>query len=206
MLYIRCGAYWIWYRLTSSHRIVQLMQVRPDCEAVHWYPQNGRHEHHLNHLTRCLPLSYLRNLLFPARPALPTPLASWTGMLSSSWSEVARRNAWTCMSCSTRATPQILIGNTRPHSPSSKHQRRHSSSKPLSPPKNDPRAISAPSEAPTDQKVSAIESPKRSSTRLRRKNKDTVREPITRHHATRVNLPSVSSTQHLHPLGALKDF
>ena len=110
------------------------------------------------------------------------------------------------MSCSARAAPQILIGNTRPHSPSSKHQRRHSSSKPLSPPKNDPRAINAPSEAPTDQKVPAIESPKRSSTRLRRKNKDTVREPIARHHATRVNLPSVPSTQHLHPLGAPEDF
>ena len=125
------------------------------------------------------------------------------GMLPTSWNEVARRNAWTCLSCSARASSQGFVGNSSRSNSSSTHHRRHSSSKPLAPPKNESRTISAPSEAPAEAKAPAVESPKRMSSRLRRKAKDAVREPIPRSHEVRISLPSVPSTQHLHPLGML---
>lgn len=123
-------------------------------------------------------------------------------MLSTSWNEVARRNAWTCLSCSARASTQILISNTNRPGSSRTHQRRHSSSKTLTPPKNETRTINAPSDAPAETKAPTTESSKRMSNRLRRKGKDTLRDAVHRSHENRVNIPSVPSTQHLHPLGS----
>lgn len=122
-------------------------------------------------------------------------------MLSSSWNEIARRNAWVCLSCSVNSSPQLLVASSTVRSlPSSLHQRRPSSSKSLNPPKNEHRSISTPSEAPADAQAPAAEVPKRSSTRLRRKTRDAVRDQVARHNETRLSLPSVPSTQHLHPL------
>ena len=104
-----------------------------------------------------------------------------------------------CISCSCLGrTTQALTSTTR-QKPAQIHQRRHSSSKPSDTSKNEPRV---PSEAPTEAKVPGPEPPKRSSTRLRRKTRDSVRAPpIKGSDGTRYNLPSVPSTQHLHPLG-----
>ena len=115
-------------------------------------------------------------------------------MLASSWNDMAR-----CISCSGLGrTTQALTSTTR-QKPAQIHQRRHSSSKPSSTSKNEPRA---PSEAPTEAKVPGPETLKRSSTRLRRKARDSVRAPLIKgSDDTRYNLPSVPSTQHLHPLG-----
>ena len=115
-------------------------------------------------------------------------------MLASSWNDMAR-----CISCSGLGrTTQALTSTTR-QTPAQIHQRRHSSSKPSSTSKNEPRA---PSEAPTETKVPNPEPPKRSTTRLRRKARDGIRAPLIKgSDGTRYNLPSVPSTQHLHPLG-----
>ncbi|KAL8792951.1 MAG: hypothetical protein Q9195_004448 [Heterodermia aff. obscurata] len=104
-----------------------------------------------------------------------------------------------CISCSGLGrTTQALASTTR-QKPAPIHQRRHSSSKPSDTSKNEPQA---PSEAPTEAKVPSPDPPKRSSTRLRRKARDSVQAPLIKgSDETRYNLPSVPSTQHLHPLG-----
>ena len=108
-----------------------------------------------------------------------------------------------CISCSGLGrTTQALASTTR-QKPAQIHQRKYSSSKSSSTSKNEPRA---PSAAPTEAKVLSPEPPKRSSTRLRRKARDSVRAPLIKgSDGTRYNLPSVPSTQHLHPLGTYQE-
>lgn len=85
------------------------------------------------------------------------------------------------------------------------HQRRHSSSKPSSPPDGGPRGLDAPAEGPTNKAAPASkqDNEKRPSTRLgRRKSKDVATETVGKaKDDTILNLPSVPSTQHLHPHG-----
>ena len=120
-----------------------------------------------------------------------------SAMFSLSWNEVARRSAWTCLSCSIRSSPQTLAPSSTARSvPSSIHQRRPSSSKSLNPPKNEHRAISTPSEPAADAQTPVAEVPKQSSTL------DAVQDPVTRHNEPRYSLPSVPSTQHLNPTGS----
>lgn len=131
-------------------------------------------------------------------------------MLSLFSNELARRSPWTCLSCSTltRAS-QALI--TAPSNRSSVriHQRKNSSSKTSSPPKDEPRAITTPAEAPSKETkpVAVKEGPaeKRPSTRIsRRRSKDVLQEAASKKNdESQLNLPSVPSTQHLHPIGIL---
>lgn len=124
------------------------------------------------------------------------------GMLLSSLYEVGRKNVWTCVHCSVKNPCRMLVASTKTRShPSSSHQRRSSSSKSLPPPKSEHRTIDTPSETPTATKLPTAEVTKRSSTRLRRRHRDTVRDPGTKNSETWPSLPSVPSTQHLHPLG-----
>ncbi|KAL6715641.1 hypothetical protein ACLMJK_006602 [Lecanora helva] len=109
--------------------------------------------------------------------------------------QVIRRNPWTCFSCASLArTPQVLVTGSK--SRTATHQRKHSSSKTPNQPKDDTRAISAPTEAPTKETTD-----KRPSSRFgRRKSKDGVQDMTKKaNNDTSLNLPSVPSTAHLHP-------
>lgn len=117
-------------------------------------------------------------------------------MLAMPWNDMARRSVVTCLSCSGLVrTTQAIASTSRQRL----HQRNHSSSKSSSASKNEPRV---PSDAPAEAKVPGPETPRRSSTRLRRRARESVREPLIRgEDGTRYNLPSVPSTQHIHPPG-----
>lgn len=120
-------------------------------------------------------------------------------MLASSRNDVARTSAYTCLSFSRLGRTTQALASTSRQVPARIHQRKHSSSKPSSASKNE---AGAPSQAPTEAKVPSSDTSRRSSTRLRRKARDSIREPLIRGvDGTRYNLPSVPSTQHLHPLG-----
>ena len=127
-------------------------------------------------------------------------------MLSLSRSEAVWRGSWTCLSCSNLSvgSQSRMMALFRPLIARS-HQRKHSSSKPSSPPKNITRAIDTPSKALSD-KVNVSAKPiaeKPTSTRpSRRKTKDiTPLTPGKAKDGNLLNLPSVPSTQHLHPQG-----
>lgn len=122
-------------------------------------------------------------------------------MLSLSLNEIARRTTWTCLSC----TSQAAVANWSRPLRARTHHRRHSSSKPSSPPKDVPRTIDAPAEAPGKESKTPAQDAgeKRSSTRLsRRKSKDGPQESARRFSdEALLSIPSVPSTQHLHPQG-----
>ena len=87
------------------------------------------------------------------------------------------------------------------------HQRKHSSSKTPSSPSDESNPIATPSEAPTTEAKSGLKmgAEKRPSARLgRRKLKDITQETLGKTKTgPQLNLPSVPSTQHLHPTGEL---
>lgn len=129
-----------------------------------------------------------------------------TIMLSLPRVEATWRGTWTCLSCS-----NICVGSQSRMVTLSypliarSHQRRNSSSKPFSPPKNIARAIDTPSKALSTESSASTKptAEKRSSTRpSRRKTKDiTPLNPGKAKDGNFLNVPSVPSTQHLHPQG-----
>lgn len=127
-------------------------------------------------------------------------------MLSLSRSEAIRLGTWTCLSCSSPSTSsQRLIANLSRPLICRSHQRQHSSSKPSSPPKTTARAIDTPSKASAQEPShSAKATPeKRTNTRLsRRKTKDITTLALRKaKDDALLTIPSVPSTQHLHPQG-----
>lgn len=121
---------------------------------------------------------------------------------------LARRNPWTCLSCSTIArTFQVLIAGSASRSQARMHQRKHSSSKTPSSPKDDSRAITTPTEAPTKEAKPGPKdsTEKRPGTRIsRRKSKDGPQDVTGKpRNELTLSLPSVPSTTHLHPSGML---
>lgn len=125
-------------------------------------------------------------------------------------SQIVRRSPWTCLSCSTvTKTSQALInGSTILPSPARIHQRKNSSSKASSPPKNEPRAITAPTEAPTqtakEAKLAVKNNVEKSPTTRasKRRVKDATQDAaVQASNGMAVNVPSVPSTSHVHPAG-----
>ena len=117
-------------------------------------------------------------------------------MLSRYSNELARRSTWTCISCAAATrTSQALIAGSPKRSPAHEHQRKHSSSKTSSSPKDESRAIATPSEAPSKKPKSAAQEimEKRPSSGVSRRKSN--------NNDLSLNLPSVPSTGHVHPLG-----
>jgi hypothetical protein len=135
-----------------------------------------------------------------------SPTFIYGAMLSRYSSGIARSNNWTCLSCTALArTSQALIAGP-PKGPSAHiHQRKHSSSKASSSAKDDPRAITTPSEAPAkDAKTPVKEgAEKRTGSRpSKRKTKDPISEAVAKTAPeSSLNLPSVPSTNHIHHIG-----
>lgn len=119
--------------------------------------------------------------------------------------QIARRTPWTCLSCTSLIkTSQALVAGPISGSQARIHQRKHSSSKTSSPPKDEPRAIATPTEAPTkDAKPAGKKSTeKRPSTRIgRQKSKEGIQEAANASDEMSLSLPSVPATSHLHRSG-----
>lgn len=129
-------------------------------------------------------------------------------MLSLYSSEFVRRSTWTCLSCSTLSrTSQTLIAGSPDRSPAHVHQRKHSSSKAPSPPKDDTRAITTPSDAPSKDAEPVLKesTEKRPNTRIsKRKSRDGIQDTAGKSsNEMMFNLPSVPTTNHLHAVGIL---
>lgn len=127
-------------------------------------------------------------------------------MLSLYSSEFLRRNTWTCLSCSTlpRLSQAPVAGPSYP-SPANAHQRKHSSSKTPSSPKDESPAMTTPSDTPSKDTKRAVKEnvEKRPSTRIsKRKSKDGIRDLAGKSsNEMTFNLPSVPKTNHLHAVG-----
>ncbi|MCJ1298852.1 hypothetical protein MMC08_001643 [Hypocenomyce scalaris] len=128
-------------------------------------------------------------------------------MLSLSLGKAARGSSSnTLLSSISSRMPQVSVAaSSRPFSART-HQRRYSSSKTSRPPSDNPRPIAAASETPAAKNgAPAVEedASKRPTTRLsRRKSKDATAETVERvKEGALLNMPSVPSTNHLHPHG-----
>ena len=127
-------------------------------------------------------------------------------MLSLYTTEFVRRNTWTCLSCSTlsRLSQAPIAGPPHPSAVNA-HQRKHSSSKTPSPPKDENPAITAPSDNPSKDSKPAVKevTEKRPSTRIsKRKSKDGIHDVAGKSSNELIfNLPSVPKTNHLHVVG-----
>ena len=127
-------------------------------------------------------------------------------MLSLYSSEFVRRSTWTCLSCSAfpRRSQALIAGAPSP-SLAHVHQRKHSSSKAPSPPEDDARAITTPSDAPSKDAKPVVKASteKRPSTRIsKRKSKDSLQDTAGKSsNELTFNLPSVPTTNHIHPIG-----
>ena len=122
-------------------------------------------------------------------------------MLSLSFNEAARRGTWTCLACSTMSrVPQALITNSSGKHSGSKHQRNHSSSKASSSSKDEARPITSASDATSKDTTNESQAEKRSSSR--RLSKEVSKAANKSRNETNLNIPSVPSTQHLHPYSA----
>lgn len=121
-------------------------------------------------------------------------------MFSISVNDALRRGAWTCFACSTVSRPpQALIVTAAAKHTGSKHQRNHSSSKASSSPKDDGRPLSTASEGPSTEGPAAPPPAEKRSTG-RRTARTTPKTPVAKiRQETYPNMPSVPSTQHLHP-------
>lgn len=127
-------------------------------------------------------------------------------MLSLYSSEFVRRGTWTCLSCTALSrTSQALIAGPSNHSPTHVHQRKHSSSKTPSSPKDETRAITTPSDGPSKDAKSVVKesTEKRPSSRIsKRKSKDGMQDTAGKNsNELTFNLPSVPTTNHLHAAG-----
>ncbi|KAL9604751.1 MAG: hypothetical protein Q9179_001726 [Wetmoreana sp. 5 TL-2023] len=114
--------------------------------------------------------------------------------------EALRRGAWTCIACSSvPRSPQALIASSAVKHPGSRHQRNHSSSKASSPPKNESRPLTTASEAPSHDPPTRPRVEKRPSGR---RSSRIATKPSTAKARLGAypNVPSVPSTQHLHPM------
>ncbi|MCJ1269338.1 hypothetical protein MMC22_009230 [Lobaria immixta] len=124
-------------------------------------------------------------------------------MLSVSLNDAARRGAWTCLSCSTLpwGFQAWITSSSRPLAAPA-HQRKHSSSKTSSSPKDEASVITTPSEAPAKEVESAAKerTEQGTSTRVgRRKSKDITLGADKGRNQALLNMPSVPSTQSLKP-------
>ena len=127
-------------------------------------------------------------------------------MLSLYSSEFIRRSTWTCVSCSAISrSSQALLTGSPDQSPAHVHQRKHSSSKAPSPPKDESQAITTPSDAANKEAKSVLKenTEKRPGTRItKRKSKDGMQDIAGKgNHEMVFNLPSVPTTNHLHAVG-----
>ena len=127
-------------------------------------------------------------------------------MLSLYSSEFVRRSTWTCLSCSALSKQsQTLITGPQNRSPAHIHQRKQSSSKAPSSPKDETQAITSPSDPNgKDVKPAVKESiEKRPSTRIsKRKSKDGIHDTAAKSNdELTFTLPSVPPTNHLHAGG-----
>lgn len=140
-------------------------------------------------------------------------------MFSVSLNDAARRGTWTCLSCSTLpwGFQAWITNSSRPLT----RQRKHSSSKPSSSPKDESSAIANPSEAPASDvpasDVSASEAPAKeakssakertkqgTSSRVGRRSSKNITPGVDKgRNEALLNLPSVPSTQNLKPQGKL---
>lgn len=118
-------------------------------------------------------------------------------MFSISLNEAVRRGVWTCVSSST-LLPAWFSSSSRPLAART-HQRRHSSSKPSSSPKDESIAISTPSAAPSKEAPVKERADHRRVSR--RKSKDVAQEA---RRSKGLDMPSVPSTQNLKSQGGIK--
>ncbi|KAL8686919.1 MAG: hypothetical protein Q9218_006766 [Villophora microphyllina] len=120
-------------------------------------------------------------------------------MLPLSINEAFRRGAWTCLACSNiPRCPQALIASAAVKNPGSRHQRKHSSSKASSPPKDEARPLATASAAHANGSPKPM-AEKRSSGR--RNSRTTSKQSAVKARMEAYpNIPSVPSTQHLHPM------
>lgn len=128
-------------------------------------------------------------------------------MLSFSLNDAARRGTWTCLSCSTLPVglQTWITSSSRQLAPAA-HQRKHSSSKPSSSPKDESSVITTPSEASAKGAKSAVKGRTEhgtSSRASRRKSKDITHGADKGRNEAFLNMPSVPSTQSLKPQGKL---
>ena len=117
-------------------------------------------------------------------------------MISLSMNEAVRRGAWTCFGCSGASRcPQALIAAKHP---SSRHQRKHSSSKASNPSKDEARSLTTSgnrsNEAPSVPPVVKRPGGRRFSRTVSKPSAPKARLDVY------PNIPSVPSTQHLHPM------
>ncbi|KAL9578743.1 MAG: hypothetical protein Q9203_006983, partial [Teloschistes exilis] len=120
-------------------------------------------------------------------------------MLPLSMNDALRRGAWTCIACSNiPRRPHALIASSAVTNTGSKHQRKHSSSKASSSSKHEARPLTTASGAPSNGTPKSL-AEKRSSGR---RNSRTMSKPSASkaRMETYPNVPSVPSTQHLHPM------
>lgn len=130
-------------------------------------------------------------------------------MLSLYSSEFLRRNTWTCLSCLSCSTlfriSQAPVAGPPYPSPANAHQRKHSSSKTPSSPKDESPAMTTPSDTPGKDNKPAVKEnvEKRPSTRIsKRKSKDGIPDLAGKSsNELTFNLPSVPKTNHLHAVG-----
>ncbi|KAL8654173.1 MAG: hypothetical protein Q9226_003538 [Calogaya cf. arnoldii] len=118
-------------------------------------------------------------------------------MLSLSMNDALRRGAWTCIACS--RSPQSLIVTAAAKHTGSKHQRNHSSSKASSSPKDVSRPLGTASEAPSNKEPAAPPPAEKRSTGRRTSRMAPKPSVAKSPQETYPNIPSVPSTQHLHP-------
>ncbi|KAL1960450.1 hypothetical protein VTO42DRAFT_7749 [Malbranchea cinnamomea] len=117
-------------------------------------------------------------------------------MFTSSMRRVARPPAGTLPTSTTRPSSAVIASATPGFVTTRTQQRRYSSSKPPVPPSDGSRGIDASSQTPA-KGVSPSNAEKRDGKSSRRRGKDNGKNSKN---DTFLNLPSVPSTQHLHPL------
>ncbi|KAL8802133.1 MAG: hypothetical protein Q9182_003999 [Xanthomendoza sp. 2 TL-2023] len=122
-------------------------------------------------------------------------------MLSLTMNEAVRRGAWTCFACSTvpRST-QALITTAATKRTGSKHQRNHSSSKASSSSKGgEARPLTTASDAPTKEAPTVPTAAEKRSSGRRTSKIAPKQAPAKVRRDTYPNIPSVPSTQNVHP-------
>ncbi|KAL8800671.1 MAG: hypothetical protein Q9200_007174 [Gallowayella weberi] len=121
-------------------------------------------------------------------------------MLSLTMNEAVRRGAWTCFACSTVSrSPQALITTAATKHTSSKHQRNHSSSKASSSSKGEARPLTTASDAPTKDAPTVPTAAEKQSSGRRTSKIAPKQTPAKVRRDTYSNVPSVPSTQNVHP-------
>ncbi|KAI4245648.1 MAG: hypothetical protein L6R40_002449 [Gallowayella cf. fulva] len=111
--------------------------------------------------------------------------------------DVVRRGVWTCLACST--IPRSPIATVAAKHTGSKHQRNHSSSKASSSSKDDARPPAAASEAPAEEEPIVSQPAEKRSTGRRASRIAPKQAAAKARRMAYPNIPSVPSTQHLHP-------